>query len=139
MPEITLTKGEHMAYVNVREAYRRFNAEDAARQRYLRELRRIRLDLEGIELDMAESLRRQKESRVTVLTAQLDGDPAFMRTLGSFTGHTPYGWLAACGCDGRMRRLLRDEGWDVLKEVIHRIRYAHMWYKHVRNRKGGAR
>lgn len=129
-----------MAYINEREAYRRFHAEDAARQRYLRSLRRIRLDLESIELDMAESLKRQakeRENRVAELAARLDGDPAFMRTLRAFTGHTPRGWLAACGCDGRMRRLLRDEGWDVLREVIHRVRYAHMWYKHVRDGEGG--
>lgn len=130
-----------MAYVNEREAYRRFHAEDAARQRYLRALRRIKLDLESIELDMAESLRRQavaRENRVAELAVHLDKDPAFMRTLRAFTGHTPRGWLAACGCDGRMKALLRTEGWDVLKEVIHRVRYAHMWYKHVRS-EGGAR
>ena len=126
-----------MAYINEREAYRRFHMEDAARQRHLRELRRIRLDIERIELDMAESLKRQaeaRENRVAELTAKLDGDPAFMRTLRAFTGHTPKGWLAACGCDGRMKALLRTEGWDVLREVVHRVRYAHMYYKHVRPR-----
>ena len=131
-----------MAYANEREAYRRFHAEDAARQRYLRELRRIRLDLESIELDMAESLRKQaeaRENRVAALVASLGKDAAFLRTLRAFTGHTPRGWLTACGCDGRMRKLLRDEGWDVLKEVIHRVRYARMWYKHVRDREGGER
>lgn len=129
-----------MGKINEREAYRRFHAADAARQNYLRELRRIRLDIESIELDMVAAHAKARERRVAELSAKLGEDAAFLRTLRAYTGHTPRGWLVACGCDGRMRRLLRDEGWDVLREVIHRVRYARMWYKHVRGAgEGGVR
>jgi hypothetical protein len=54
-------------------------------------------------------------------------DKAFTRVLKAFTGNSARGWEVACGCDGRMLRLLKDPGWPVLKEVIHLVRVAKGW------------
>ena len=127
-----------MGHISEAEAYRRFHAEDRARQRHLRELRRIGLALESLAIDIAEAKARQdiedRERKIANLVDLLKDDKAFMRVLGRFTGRTPKGWLAACGCDGRMKSLLRQHGWDVLREVVHRVRYMHLWYKRVRDR-----
>ena len=66
---------------------------------------------------------RRRETLVREYTDTLQDDPAFCRVLSVYTGHTPHGWSCACGCDGRMRSLLRNPGWDILKEVIRRIRW----------------
>lgn len=120
------------------EAYRRFHAEDKARQRYLRELRRIGLQVESLALDIAGTMARQdiedRERKIASLVEVLKDDKGFLKVMNKFTGRTPKGWLVACGCDGRMKALLRQHGWDVLREVIHRVRYMHMWYKRVRDR-----
>jgi len=120
------------------EAYRRFHAEDKARQKYLRELRRIGIAIESLATDLAAAKARQdmedRENTIRNLVELMKNDRGFLAVLKRFTGRTPRGWLVACGCDGRMKALLREHGWDVLREVVHRVRYTHMWYKRVRDR-----
>jgi hypothetical protein len=66
---------------------------------------------------------RNRETLVREYTDALQDDSAFCRVLSCYTGHTPHGWACACGCDGRMRRLLKDPGWEILSEVIRRVRW----------------
>lgn len=114
--------------ISLREAYRRFHAEDRARQTFRRELKRIELEVEALSLDLAAAKARQdaeeREAATRELVERMFQDKAFNRTLRAFTGHTPHGWKVACGCDGRMLRLLQEPGWPVLEEVIRRIRIA---------------
>ena len=115
-----------MARINEREAYRKWHAEDRCRQRWERELRRIRQDIDWLEGQMMESLARQRledqERRTRALTERMLHDKSFARVLRAYTGHTPHGWRMACGCDGRMKDLARD--WPVLEETIRRVRIA---------------
>ena len=112
--------------INEREAYRRWHAEDRCRQRWERELHRIRQDIDWLEGQMMGSLARQRledqERRTKALTERMLHDKAFARVLRAYTGHTPHGWRVACGCDGRMKDLARD--WPVLEETIRRVRIA---------------
>lgn len=114
--------------ISLREAYRRFHAEDRARQTFRRELKRIELDIEALGLDLAAAKARQdaeeREAATRELVERMFHDKAFNRVLQAFTGRTPHGWKVACGCDGRMLRLLREPGWPVLEEAIRRIRIA---------------
>lgn len=112
----------------MREAYRRFHAEDRARQTFRRELKRISLEIEALGLDLAAAKARQdaeeREAETRELVERMFHDKAFNRVLQAFTGRTPHGWEVACGCDGRMLRLLQEPGWPVLEEAIRRIRIA---------------
>lgn len=114
------------------EAYRAWHREQRQLAQYKRELRRIRLDIETIELSMAESIAHQRDAEHTRLVGEwlprLAADRAFNKALARYWGHTPKGWMAACGCDGRMKKLVRDPGWDVLREVIDRIRRDRGYY-----------
>ena len=100
----------------IRAAYRAFNkaSRDAFRlQRHMREADALIASLQA----------RRRETIVRELTDKMQDDPAFCRVLRAFTGHTAHGWACACGQDGRMKSLLRDPGWDLLREVIRRIRW----------------
>lgn len=114
--------------ISLQEAYRRFHAEDRARRVFQRELRRIELEVEALSLDLAAAKARQdaeeREAATRELVERMFHDKAFNRTLRAFTGRTPHGWEVACGCDGRMLRLLQEPGWPVLEEAIRRIRIA---------------
>lgn len=105
-----------MTRKEIRQAYRAFNR--ASREAWLLQ-RRMR---EADDL-IARMQDRRRETLVREYTDTLQDDPAFCRVLSVYTGHTPHGWSCACGCDGRMRSLLRNPGWDILKEVIRRIRW----------------
>lgn len=105
-----------MTRKEIRDAYRAFNR--ASRDAFQLK-RRLR---EADEL-IARMREREREATVREYTDSLQNDPAFCRVLSCYTGHTPHGWSCACGCDGRMRGLLRNPGWDILKEVIRRIRW----------------
>lgn len=117
--------------ISLREAYRRFHAEDRARQIFRRELKRIELEVESLSIDLAAAKARQdaaeREVETRALVEKMFHDKAFNRTLRAFTGHTARGWKVACGCDGRMQRLLDKPGWPVLSEAIRRIRIAKGW------------
>lgn len=114
--------------ISLREAYKRFHAEDRARQAFRRELKRIELEVESLSIDLAAARARQdaeeREAETRALVERMFQDKAFNRTLRAFTGRTPHGWKVACGCDGRMLRLLQEPGWPVLEEAIRRIRIA---------------
>ena len=114
--------------INEREAYRRFHAEERLKAQWSRALRRISADIESIAAGLAVAKARQdvetRESQTRELVERMFHDKAFNRTLRAFSGHTPQGWRVACGCDGRMKRLLQDPGWPVLEEAIRRIRIA---------------
>lgn len=100
----------------IREAYRAFNraSHEAYRlQRCMREADKLIAHLEV----------QRRETLVRELTDSLQDDAAFCRVLRGYTGNSPRGWACACGCDGRMRRLLNDPGWDILAEVIRRIKW----------------
>lgn len=120
--------------MNERDAYRAFHRRDRLMRRWKMELRRIRLEVESLELDLAEAVVRDRaataaadEATTRRLVDALFNDEAFNRVLRAFTGHTPHGWEVACGCDGRMRKLLKDPGWGILREVIRRVRAAKGW------------
>lgn len=113
------------------QAYRAWHKEQRLRQQWKRDLKRIERDLEALSLDVRAALERQRvhdaaqaEAETRRLVESLPSDRAFMRALNRFWGHTPRGWEAACGCDGRMKALLKTPGWDILREVIRRIRRA---------------
>lgn len=122
-----------MSKISLREAYRRFHAEDRARQTFRRELKRIELEIETLGLDLAAAKARQdaeeRETETCKLVERMFHDKAFNRVLQAFTGHTARGWRVACGCDGRMIRLLDKPGWPVLEEAIRRIRIAKGWQR----------
>lgn len=111
---------------NLREAYRAYNRQRQAEERYRRELRKIgaRIDslAESIEADIIAQRIRHETALISEYTKSMMDDVAFNRVLSRYTGHTPYGWEVACGCDGRMRALLKNPGWRVLSEVIERVR-----------------
>ena len=111
---------------NLRDAYRAYNRQRQAEERYRRELRRIGAQIdalaESLEADIAAQRIRHETELVAEYTESLADDVAFNRVLARDTGHTPYGWEVACGCDGRMRALLRNPGWRVLSEVIDIVR-----------------
>jgi hypothetical protein len=121
-------EAETMKRVSEAEAYRAWHKEQYRRAKWERDMRRIRLDIEGLELSIRDSLARQheeeREKKTRDLVEKMFADRAFNKVLAHYWGHTPKGWLAACGCDGRMKSLLRDPGWDVLQEAIRRIRVA---------------
>ena len=114
------------------EAYRRWHANEKARQKYLRTLRQVGHLIEGLTERIAADAAAAQERHIRDLANRLGRDKAFLRTLKAYTGHTPHGWIVACGCDGRMKGLIRLHGWDTLKEVIRRVRYANMFFKHMR-------
>ena len=109
------------------EAYRAWHREQKVLAQYRRDLARIRRDIEGLELDMAIAARDAEAKAVNEWTVRLRGDRAFLRALSRYWGHTPRGWAAACGIDGRMRDLLRTPGWEVLRQVIRRVRAERGW------------
>ena len=130
---------------NLREAYRLWNHEQRLKEQWRRDLRRISLGIESLRLDLEDAVARQaaaeaerREAETRRLVDTMFDDKAFNRVLSRYWGHTPQGWEAACGPDGRMKRLLRDPGWPVLQEAIHRIRVA-KGLERRRPRKGGAR
>ena len=101
---------------DLRDAYRAFNraSMEAARHQRL---------MEAADELLARIAARNREALVREYTDSLQDDSAFCRVLSGYTGHTPHGWSCACGCDGRMRKLLKNPGWDILSEVIRRIRW----------------
>ena len=101
-----------------REAYRQFNRAAREAWKLQRNLREADILIERIKA-------KQRESLILEYTNSLQNDTAFNRVLDAYTGHSPHGWEVACGCDGRMKRLLKDPGWGILKEVIRRVR----WHK----------
>ena len=117
-----------MKKTNMRDAYRTFNREQLAIARWRREMARIGARVDELQLELEQAVARQRvaheEQLVREYTESLFRDVAFNRVLARFTGHTPHGWEMACGCDGRMKALLRNPCWGVLKEVIYRTRIA---------------
>lgn len=115
-----------MKRVSEAEAYRAWHREQQRLARRRRDMRRIKLAIEFLELGIQAALAQQHVEEharlVAEWTPRLATDRAFNKVLGRYWGHTPKGWVAACGCDGRMKKLVRDPGWDVLQEVIRRIR-----------------
>ena len=111
---------------NLKDAYREYNRQQQAKTRYLRELRRISARIDDLQesmlADIAAQRLRHEEKLVEEYTKSLMNDVAFNRVLSHYTGRTAYGWEIACGCDGRMKSLLRNPGWRVLSEVIDRIK-----------------
>ena len=114
--------------MNEAEAYRRWRAEERRLAHWRRDMRRIAIAIENIDLAMQDALARQheeeRERKIRDLVERMFADKAFNRTLHRYWGHTPAGWIAAAGCDGRMKALVRDPGWPVLQEAIRRIRVA---------------
>jgi hypothetical protein len=105
----------------IRDAYRAFN-------------RAARLQR---DLDAADRLIVKLErDRLTDLATRYQNDRAFVKVVKNFTGHTPYGWMCACGNDGRMKSLVKQLGWDVLKEVIRRVRWRLFAAKQVGGNSG---
>ena len=105
-----------MTREEIRNAYREFN-------RASREAWRLQKHLKAADELIARFRERNREALVREYTDSLQNDSAFLRVLAVYTGHTPHGWSCACGCDGRMRRLLKTPGWNILEEVIRRIRW----------------
>lgn len=112
--------------INEREAYRQWHAEERQKMKMEALFRKIRQDLDWLEGQLTDALARQRaeeqEIRTKDLTERMLRDKAFARVLRAYTGHTPYGWRVACGCDGRMKALADD--WPVLEETIRRVRIA---------------
>ena len=121
-------EAETMKRVSEAEAYKRWNAEQRRLAQWRRDMRRLQISIENIELGLQDALARQREEarerKTRDLVERMFADKAFNRTLLRYWGHTPAGWIAASGCDGRMKALVRDPGWDVLQETIRRIRVA---------------
>jgi hypothetical protein len=111
-----------MRRISEAEAYRAWHAEDRRQQRR----RRTKALVESIKCELQDALDRQRlaeqELKTMELTASMLNDRAFNKVLKRYWGHTPKGWVAACGCDGRMKALAKD--WPVLEETIRRVRIA---------------
>ena len=101
-----------MTKKEIREAYREFNR--AAR---------LRSSLNAADRLIAKIQADHRERTVRELTDRLQNDKAFLRAIRGFDGHTAYGWKCVCRNDGRMLKLLTSPGWEILKEVIRRVRW----------------
>lgn len=109
--------------MNLREAYGRWNREQRALADFRRELRRIRLDVESIELDMAAEIARQKDSRASALAAELAECGRYRKTVDAFLNFRGYsknraGWRAACGTDVGLWRKTRGLDWPRLWRAV---------------------
>ena len=118
--------------MNEAEAYRSWRSWDRAQREYQAALRRLGAAVDALTEKVAAHRAEDRERRICELAKQLGKDKAFQRVLKAYTGHTPHGWLVACGCDGRMKNLIRLHGWDVLKEVIYRVRWANRYFAHAK-------
>jgi len=101
-----------MTPAEIRKAYREFN-------RASREAFKLRRHIEEADRLIA----KFHERKLVELANRYQDDAAFLRVIRAFTGHTPYGWRCACGNDGRMKKLVDELGWDVLAEVVRRVRW----------------
>lgn len=71
-------------------------------------------------LDEAEiELRLEHDAKVV---ESLKKDPAMIRVVRRFNGHTQYGWERACGNDGRLKKAAQHLGWEYFSQVIWEIR-----------------
>lgn len=84
-------------------------------ERLRHEMKMIELRVEQIHADLMEALVRQYAK-----------DKAFLRAIDRFTGHTQYGWETALGSDGRLIKATRRMGWNVMRQIILRVR-ARRW------------
>ena len=97
--------------MNIREAYRRFHAEDMREAKWRRSLRRIEMDIESIRL-------WQDSQLVWMLTE----NEKYRKVVLRYTGHTAYGWRCACDGDGRIARLPDIFGWERFSSAVDRAR-----------------
>lgn len=94
--------------------YRRRHAEERIRAETARKL--VRLHLEVIEAEVA---------AVEAELSALMNDPAFLRALKKYNGHTIFGWECACGVDGRLKKIAKSVGWTRFWAFIGDARRVH--------------
>lgn len=56
------------------------------------------------------------------IVESLKKDPAMIKVVRKFNGHTQYGWECACGNDGRLKKTAQHLGWRYFSQVIWEIR-----------------
>jgi len=89
------------------EAYRAFNREQARLLRWSWAMKKIDREIDRLRHDL--HLRVAKELATT--------RPG-QKVLRAYWGHTPKGWEAACGTDGRLKKLARTIGWENFQWII---------------------
>lgn len=108
-----------MPGIDVREAYRKWNREQALRLRWERELRRIGQDIEAISLDMAAAW----ADGDTRMEDWLNANPKYRVVVDRFLDMRGYrknmeGWRLACGADLGLFKRTRRLGWQRLWRVL---------------------
>lgn len=101
------------------EAYRRFNREQRLRQQWLRKLRLLSLELEGIALDIADAI----SADGVKIASSLRDNPRYAKTVEAFMRYRGYsknmaGWRLACGTDIGLYKRTRKLGWERLWRIL---------------------
>ena len=101
-----------------KEAWRLWRLEEA----HKRLMKRCMSRIDKFEAEMKEARRKAKFAEYAIT---LQVDKAFVRTVARYHGSREYGWIQACRCDGRLKRIVNEIGWDDLYKIIQAVRRSH--------------
>lgn len=102
--------------MNEREAFRRYRREEAMMRKWKDFVKRTMRELDFIEDSMHSDIARE-----------LATTRAGLKCLHTYRGRSEFGWMQACGTDGKWKRIARTVGWPRFSRIIWLARRMETW------------